>query len=424
MLDTEQINDLHRLYWSERWPIRKIERHLQMGWRTIRKYLDAPAQGPALAQRRANSIPSKPPSPNGWRRTRQVTAAVIEQRLRPLGYTGGHSILREYVRKVRPQLAPRRAFVRMEPLAGERFEVDWGHFGALDLLGRHAQALRLRPGRCAQPDAVCRVHSQPELRNLRPLSHACLHRAGRRRARDRLRQSGHRRRRTRWPPGPLSSALPRLRPRIRLLSARLQSGQRLGKRKSRTRHRISAPELLAAARVHRSARCEPPGAAVAGRSRQSAPASRNPRAPAGPLSSRKRCARCRSFLTITATRPKRWSTKISACRSTATATVCPTAMSAGGSPSKPTPVPSPSTIASKRSSAMRAPGGAARPSAPSASRRLLAEERPAARRSQAQQRLLDSLDGLCSRATVEAYLRDMADTDRSLARQISANCWN
>ena len=43
MLSTEQINDLHRLYWSERWPIRKIERHLHMGWHTIRKYLDAPA---------------------------------------------------------------------------------------------------------------------------------------------------------------------------------------------------------------------------------------------------------------------------------------------------------------------------------------------------------------------------------------------
>jgi len=30
MLTTEQINDLHRLYWSEHWPIRKIERHLRM----------------------------------------------------------------------------------------------------------------------------------------------------------------------------------------------------------------------------------------------------------------------------------------------------------------------------------------------------------------------------------------------------------
>jgi hypothetical protein len=47
MLSTDQINDLYRLYWSEHWPIRRIERHLKMGWKTIRKYLDAPAQGPA-----------------------------------------------------------------------------------------------------------------------------------------------------------------------------------------------------------------------------------------------------------------------------------------------------------------------------------------------------------------------------------------
>jgi hypothetical protein len=41
MLTSDQINDLHRLYWSEHWPIRKIERHLNMGWKTIRKYLDS-----------------------------------------------------------------------------------------------------------------------------------------------------------------------------------------------------------------------------------------------------------------------------------------------------------------------------------------------------------------------------------------------
>jgi hypothetical protein len=51
MLTTEQINDLHRLYWSEHWPIRKIERHLNMGWKTIRKYLDAPGQGPVRRDR-------------------------------------------------------------------------------------------------------------------------------------------------------------------------------------------------------------------------------------------------------------------------------------------------------------------------------------------------------------------------------------
>src|SRR6266852_2577902 len=94
MLDTEQINDLHRLYWSERWSIRKIERHLKMGWRTIRKYLKAPAQGPALRSR-ASKLDSFKGNIATWlEKDPRVTAAVIEQRLRPRGYpetNGGRS---------------------------------------------------------------------------------------------------------------------------------------------------------------------------------------------------------------------------------------------------------------------------------------------------------------------------------------------
>ena len=48
----------------------------------------------------------------------------------------------------------------------------------------------------------------------------------------------------------------------------------------------------------------------------------------------------------------------------------------------------------------------------------LLERRPAARRSQAQQRLLKLLDGVCPLETVEAYLRGLADSDRSLLRQL------
>src|SRR5215468_1302109 len=135
MLTTDQINDLHRLYWSERWPIRKIERHLRMSWRTIKKYLDAPAQAPAQRQRESKLDPFKTTIAEWLEKDPSVTAAVIEQKLRPLGYRGGHSILREYVHATRPQLKPNRAFLRMEPPPGERFEVDWGHFGVLDYSG-------------------------------------------------------------------------------------------------------------------------------------------------------------------------------------------------------------------------------------------------------------------------------------------------
>ena len=145
MLDTEQINDLHRLYWSERWSIRRIERHLKMGWRTIRKYLETPAQAPALRSRSSKLDPFKGNIAEWLEKDPQVTAAVIEQRLRPLGYSGGASIRQEYVRKVRPQPAPRRAFVRMEQLP-ENASRSTGPLWRTRLLGRFPQALCLRPG--------------------------------------------------------------------------------------------------------------------------------------------------------------------------------------------------------------------------------------------------------------------------------------
>ena len=49
----------------------------------------------------------------------------------------------------------------------------------------------------------------------------------------------------------------------------------------------------------------------------------------------------------------------------------------------------------------------------------LADLRPAAKRSRAQQRLFAVLENLCSQAMLEAYLRDMANTDRALSRQLT-----
>src|SRR5207244_2950264 len=43
-----------------------------------------------------------------------------------------HFVEKWTIRKIAKHLhIGRRAVVRMEPAAGERFEIDWGHFGAL-----------------------------------------------------------------------------------------------------------------------------------------------------------------------------------------------------------------------------------------------------------------------------------------------------
>ena len=105
-----------------------------MVWHTIKKYLLQTDQ-PAVTRRKPSKLdPFKATIANLLAQDPTVSSAVIEQRLRAIGYTGGHSILREYVAHVRPKPTP-RAFVRMEPIAGERYEVDWGHFGAIDYAG-------------------------------------------------------------------------------------------------------------------------------------------------------------------------------------------------------------------------------------------------------------------------------------------------
>ena len=131
MLTAEQINTLHRLHWAEHWSVRKIACHLHLGRRTIARYLATPARSAAPRQRASKLDPFKPTIAELLEQDPHASAVVIAQRLRPLGFDGGLSILKEYLHAVRVDARTRRAYVRMEPGAGERFEIDWGHFGAL-----------------------------------------------------------------------------------------------------------------------------------------------------------------------------------------------------------------------------------------------------------------------------------------------------
>src|SRR6266478_1276755 len=140
MLTAEQINSIHRLHWAEHWSVRKIARHLHLARRTISQYLATPARSAARRQRASKLDPFKATIAELLEQDAKASAMVIAQRLRPLGFTGGLSILKDYLHAVRAHTAAKRAYVRMEPGPGERFEIDWGHFGALLYQG-HARKL-------------------------------------------------------------------------------------------------------------------------------------------------------------------------------------------------------------------------------------------------------------------------------------------
>ena len=59
------------------------------------------------------------------------SAAQIFQRLREQGFDGGYSIVKAYVRTVRPTRQP--AFLKLAFAPGECAQVDWGSFGAISV---------------------------------------------------------------------------------------------------------------------------------------------------------------------------------------------------------------------------------------------------------------------------------------------------
>src|SRR4051812_37691911 len=131
MLTSEQINEIHRLHVIEKWSLRKVARHLRIGRRTLAKYLETPAPPPASRERSSKLDPYKTTIAELLEKDPSARAPVIAQRLQTLGYSGGITILKEHLHAVRKSAATRRAYVRMEPSPGERFDIDWGHFGAL-----------------------------------------------------------------------------------------------------------------------------------------------------------------------------------------------------------------------------------------------------------------------------------------------------
>jgi transposase len=136
VMNPEQINTLYRLHHEEKWSTRRIARELHVARKTIEKYLLFPAGIPKTRKTRKSKLDDfKAIIRELVEKDATASAVVIAERLRPLGYTGELTILRRYLRTLRDIVHVPRAYIRVESNPGDRFEVDWGHFGSLDYQG-------------------------------------------------------------------------------------------------------------------------------------------------------------------------------------------------------------------------------------------------------------------------------------------------
>lgn len=131
MIDYElycKIQDYHR---TRHLNVAQIARELRLDERTVARWLAADKFRP----RRVTPRPSKLDSFKGqivrWLENHPYTAAQILLRLREIGYTGGCTITKDYVRHVRPPQSP--AFLTLAFAPGECAQVDWGQFGSINV---------------------------------------------------------------------------------------------------------------------------------------------------------------------------------------------------------------------------------------------------------------------------------------------------
>ncbi|KYO66713.1 IS21 family transposase [Thermovenabulum gondwanense] len=131
MLGSGSIIMLHELKAKGK-SIRAIAREAGLSRNTVRKYL------------RAQGIPERKPHPkrgsklDPYKDTIQelmnlgiFNCEVIYERIKEKGYTGGRTILRDYVRQFRPpKKAP--AVCRYETKPGQQAQVDWGEYTYID----------------------------------------------------------------------------------------------------------------------------------------------------------------------------------------------------------------------------------------------------------------------------------------------------
>jgi len=130
MIDYELFAKIRHLKEHEGLTAPQIAAELTIDVRTVRKWLTAAFRSKKITPRPSKLDPFKRDIVR-MLETHPYTATQIFQRICEEGFDGGYSIVKRYVRKVRPPKSP--AFLKLSFAPGECAQVDWGSYGAVDV---------------------------------------------------------------------------------------------------------------------------------------------------------------------------------------------------------------------------------------------------------------------------------------------------
>ena len=107
----------------------QIARELGLDGRTVARWIDEPRYRPKKSTQRTSKLDPYKAQILQWLESHDYSAQQVFQRLQEDGFDGGYTIVKEYVRKVRPRRPP--AFLTLSFAPGECAQVDWGLYGSV-----------------------------------------------------------------------------------------------------------------------------------------------------------------------------------------------------------------------------------------------------------------------------------------------------
>ena len=135
MISAENKSKIRRLHHAEGWSPGTIARQLGLHHSTVRKSLlhdGVPLT--VLVTRRSKVDPYLPLLLAQLEKYPGLTASRLYEMVRERGYDGGPDHFRAVVARHRKK-KPAEAFLRLSTLRGEEGQVDWGHFGHIEIEG-------------------------------------------------------------------------------------------------------------------------------------------------------------------------------------------------------------------------------------------------------------------------------------------------
>lgn len=133
MIDKEREADILRLFHAEKWPVGTIARQLGVHHTTVQRVLAQAGLSPKVVSPRPSMAdPYVPFIMETLTKYPRLHASRIFQMVRERGYPGRPDHFRRIVARLRPR-PPAEAFLRLRTLPGEQAQVDWGHFGKVQI---------------------------------------------------------------------------------------------------------------------------------------------------------------------------------------------------------------------------------------------------------------------------------------------------